>query len=147
MASFAFFDELLKLRALIWREHGEHFRARGFHGLIHLGAQGLHAGLRICAQCFALIALVKLAQLFALSLGARLEAFLHGAKLLLLGVSQVELAHEPQDSAMTSFARAFWTPSHASLSLLLAVVLLGRLLREAGGAKSEDEAERQAGSG
>lgn len=142
MASFALLYELLKLRSLIGREHAEHLLVRGFHGLVHLGAQGLHVSLRVCARRAALIALVNLAQLFALGLCVRLEAFLYGAKLLLLCVCQVELVHDSQDSAATSFARPIWTPAPAALSLRLAVVLREGLLREACGAKGEDEAER-----
>jgi hypothetical protein len=148
MTSFALPYELLKLRALIRRQHCEHLLAHVFHGPVHLGAQGLHASLRVCARRRVSIAFVKVPQLFALILCARLEAFLYGAKLLLLSVGQVELARKSQDSAMTSFAGAFWTPSPAALSLLLAVVLRSsRLLREADGAEREDEAERQTGSG
>jgi hypothetical protein len=50
---------------------------------------------------------------------------------------------------MTPFTRPSLTPSHPTLPLLLLSValLLDRLLRVGGGAKSQDEAEPQPGSG
>jgi hypothetical protein len=146
MTGFALFDHLLKLRALLGRQDGDHLLAHASHALPHLCAKLLRAGCGVRRK-LSLVALAKTAHLFALGLDICFVTIMYGAKLLLLSVRQVKLAEESHDSSTTTLAHPAAMPAPA-LPLLLRIILLGGLLlREGGGVEGQDEAERQAGSG
>lgn len=140
-ARFALLFELLKLRPLCGREHGDDFVAQALSGFTKLRAERRDAGLLFGGQGRARTALLdEAAHLFALGLRACFEAFADSLNLLLLRVVEIEFGKGTLKLSACAAHTMFTPTPHPLLAFAarVAIFLRGRarlLLRYGGGGR------------